>query len=110
LRRLRDAGVRVELGLLAAEAREQLAGYRLAHERGRPRVTWKVASTLDGRIADRRGRSQWITGAEARADGHRLRAAGGCLVGGAGTARADDPRLTARTGKRPPQPLRVVVD
>ena len=110
LKRLREAGVRVELGLLADEAREQLAGYRLAQEHGRPRVTWKVASTLDGRIADRRGRSQWITGTDARADGHRLRAASDCVVVGAGTARADDPRLTARTGGRPPQPLRVIVD
>ena len=110
IRKLRAAGVRVELGLLAAEAREQLAGYRLAHERGRPRVTWKVAASLDGRIADARGRSRWITGAEARADGHRLRAASDAILVGAGTARADDPRLTARVNGAAIQPLRVVVD
>src|SRR5262249_57233607 len=62
LRRLRAAGVRVELGLLADEVRTQLAGYRLAHERGRPRITWKVAATLGGRIADRPGRSRGVPG------------------------------------------------
>src|SRR5499427_8676753 len=120
LRRLRAAGVRVELGLLAEQAGDQLAAYRRAQATGRPRVTWKVASSLDGRIADARGRSRWITGREARADGHRLRAASDAIVVGAGTARADDPRLTARdlgtrrdgaaTEPRRPQPLRVVVD
>ena len=110
LRRLRAAGVRVELGLLAAEAGEQLAAYRRAQATGRPRVTWKVASSLDGRITDARGRSQWITGPEARADGHRLRAASDAIVVGAGTARADDPQLTARTGAPGAQPLRVIVD
>src|SRR5262252_392121 len=119
LRRLRAAGVRVELGLLAEQAGDQLAAYRRAQATGRPRVTWKVASSLDGRIADARGRSRWITGREARADGHRLRAASDAIVVGAGTARADDPRLTARdlgtrrdgaaTEPRRPQPLRVVV-
>jgi diaminohydroxyphosphoribosylaminopyrimidine deaminase/5-amino-6-(5-phosphoribosylamino)uracil reductase len=113
LKRLRAAHVSVELGLLADEAGEQLAAYRRAQETGRPRVTWKVASSLDGRIADARGRSRWITGAEARADGHRLRAASDAIVIGAGTARADDPRLTARldrTDRVGAQPLRVVVD
>jgi diaminohydroxyphosphoribosylaminopyrimidine deaminase/5-amino-6-(5-phosphoribosylamino)uracil reductase len=110
LRRLRAAHVKVELGLLADQVAAQLAAYRHAQETGRPRVTWKVASSLDGRIADARGRSQWITGPEARADGHRLRAASDCVVVGAGTARADDPRLTARNGHAGAQPLRVVVD
>jgi diaminohydroxyphosphoribosylaminopyrimidine deaminase/5-amino-6-(5-phosphoribosylamino)uracil reductase len=114
LKKLRAGGVRVELGLLAAEAGEQLAAYRHAQATGRPRVTWKVASSLDGRIADARGRSKWITGPDARADGHRLRAASDAVVVGAGTARADDPQLTARASasgaKRGAQPLRVVVD
>jgi diaminohydroxyphosphoribosylaminopyrimidine deaminase/5-amino-6-(5-phosphoribosylamino)uracil reductase len=117
LRRLRAAGVKVELGRLAAEAREQLAAYLQVQATGRPRVTWKVASSLDGRIADARGRSKWITGEAARADGHRLRAASDAIVVGAGTARADDPQLTARDGAAPgrrstrdAQPLRVVVD
>ena len=74
LRRLRAAGVRVELGLLEAEAREALRGYRRAHLEGLPRVTWKLALTLDGKMADRAGRARWITGPEARADGHAWRA------------------------------------
>ncbi len=110
LRRLREGGVRVETGLCAAEARELLAGYRLAHGEGRPRVTWKVAATLDGRIADARGRSRWVTDAAARRAGHALRAASDASVIGAGTARADDPRLTARLGAGAAQPLRVVCD
>lgn len=112
LTRMRAAGIRVEVGLLANEARAQLAGYRRSLERGLARITWKVAASLDGRITDARGRSRWITGAAARADGHRLRAASDAIVVGARTARADDPRLTVRLGARTraSQPLRVVVD
>lgn len=114
IRRLRAAGVAVEVGLCAAEARDILGGYVLAHEAGRPRVTWKVAASLDGRIADSQGRSRWITGAEARARGHRMRAESDAIVVGANTARADDPRLTARMSARAGlatnQPLRVVCD
>jgi len=117
LRMLRRAGVRVEVGLCAAEARAQLAGYWLAHRAGRPRVTWKIAATLDGAVADARGRSRWITSAEARRDVHRLRSASDAVLIGSGTARADDPRLTARRtrlrrvpSRGAPQPLRVVCD
>jgi diaminohydroxyphosphoribosylaminopyrimidine deaminase/5-amino-6-(5-phosphoribosylamino)uracil reductase len=110
LRRLRSAGIRVETGVLADEVGEALGGYRRAHATGLPRVTWKVAATLDGRVADARGRSRWITGEAARADVHRRRAESDAVVVGAGTARADDPRLTARTGGPVRQPLRVVVD
>jgi diaminohydroxyphosphoribosylaminopyrimidine deaminase/5-amino-6-(5-phosphoribosylamino)uracil reductase len=110
LSRLRRAGVKVDVGLCAEEARRALGGYLLAHTERRPRVTWKVAMTLDGRIADWRRRSRWITGEAARAHAHRMRAESDAVLIGAGTARADDPRLTARTGKRAPQPLRVVCD
>lgn len=110
LRRLRRAGVRVDPGPCAAEARAVLGGYWSTHTRGRPRVTWKVAATLDGRIADRRGRSKWITGPHARALAHRMRAASDAIVIGAGTAAADDPRLTARGAGAARQPLRVVCD
>jgi len=109
-RRLRAAGVRTEVGLEAGEARERVAGYLRAHATGLPRITWKVAASLDGRVADARGRSRWITGPAARADAHRLRATSDAILVGSGTARADDPRLTARTGARSAQPLRVVVD
>lgn len=111
LRRLRAAGVRVDVGLLAAEARSTLGGYWTAHTQGRARITWKVAASLDARIADRHGRSRWITSPEARAHGHRLRATADAIVVGAGTARADDPRLTVRHGARASRtPLRVVCD
>jgi diaminohydroxyphosphoribosylaminopyrimidine deaminase/5-amino-6-(5-phosphoribosylamino)uracil reductase len=117
LRRLRAAGLRVDLGVCGAEVRAALAGYRQVHLAGRPRVVWKLGTTLDGRIADFRGRSRWITGPAARRAAHRMRARADAIVIGAGTARADDPRLTARgpgTGdgvrSRRVQPLRVVCD
>ena len=70
----------------------------------------KVAATLDGRTALADGTSQWITGAEARRDGHRWRARACAILTGAGTVRADDPRLTVREVATPRQPLRVIVD
>jgi len=115
LRRLRQAGIKVELGLAAAEARETMGGYWLAHTRGRPRVTLKLAASLDGRIAPSggftaRGRGRWLTGAEARARVHHMRAEVDAIVIGAGTALADDPRLTARGVGAARQPLRIVCD
>ncbi len=107
---LRRAGVRVDLGVLADEARERLGGYWIRHTTGRPRVTWKIASSLDGRIADARGASRWITGPLARRRGHAFRARSQAIVIGAGTARHDDPRLTARGVGATAQPLRVVCD
>ena len=115
LRRLRAAGIRVEVGLMEGEVRRQLAGYLLTHTHGRPRVTLKLAVSLDGRIAPaggfaRRGDGRWLTGPPARRAAHRLRALADAVVIGAGTARADDPRLTARGVSAPRQPLRVVCD
>jgi diaminohydroxyphosphoribosylaminopyrimidine deaminase/5-amino-6-(5-phosphoribosylamino)uracil reductase len=115
LRRLRAAGVRVEVGTCAAEARECLGGYWLVHTRGRPRVTLKLATSLDGRVAPAggfaaRGPGRWLTGAVARERVHRMRAHADAIVVGAGTARTDDPRLTARGVGAVRQPLRVVCD
>lgn len=79
--------------------------------RGRPSVTLKLATSLDGRIATAGGRSKWITGEAARAEAHRLRAAHDAVLVGSNTVLADDPELTARTD--PPtekQPLRIVAD
>jgi len=70
----------------------------------------KIAATLDGRTALADGRSQWITGAEARRDGHRWRARASAILTGIGTVRADDPQLTVREVQTPRQPLRVIID
>jgi diaminohydroxyphosphoribosylaminopyrimidine deaminase/5-amino-6-(5-phosphoribosylamino)uracil reductase len=111
LARLRAAGVRVDVGVGAEPAAEQNAAY-LTHRRlGRPRVTLKAAASLDGKVAAPDGTSQWITGPAARVDGHRLRAEADAVAVGAGTALADDPRLTVRLpGHAGRQPLRVLVD
>jgi len=112
--RLRAAGVDVELGVERAEAEEgALAGWLTGVREHRPYVIWKVAATLDGRVAAADGTSRWITGEEARAAVHRLRATCDAVVVGSGTALADDPQLTVRDpdGRDADrQPLRVVVD
>ena len=115
LRRLRAAGVKVDLGLLASESRAMLGGYWQLHTTGRPRVTLKLATSLDGRLAPpsgfaARGPERWLTGAAARRAAHHLRAGADAVVIGAGTARVDDPRLTARGVPVARQPLRVVCD
>jgi diaminohydroxyphosphoribosylaminopyrimidine deaminase/5-amino-6-(5-phosphoribosylamino)uracil reductase len=111
---LRAAGIDVELGVdqAAAEA-GALAGWLTGVREQRPFVVWKVAATLDGRVAAADGTSRWITGEEARAAVHRLRATCDAVVVGSGTALTDDPQLTVRgaDGRTAPrQPLRVVVD
>ncbi len=107
---LAAAGVRFEHGLLEHEAREMNLGFLSRVTRGRPWVRLKAAATLDGRTALADGTSQWITGAEARADGHRWRARACAILTGIGTVKADDPRLTVRDVETPRQPLRVIVD
>lgn len=110
--RLRDAGLDIEVGVLAAEVSDQLAPYLTHRRTGRPYVVLKLAATLDGATAAPDGSSQWITGAEARADAHRLRADSDAIVVGAGTVRADDPSLTVRLpgGEADGiEPLRVVL-
>lgn len=107
---LAAAGIGFEHGLLEAQARELNLGFLSRVERGRPWVRLKIAATLDGRSALANGASQWITGLEARRDGHRWRARACALLTGIGTVAADDPRLTVREVDTPRQPLRVIVD
>ncbi len=110
LERLRSAGIAVEQGVLAAEARTLNAGFFKRVEQGLPFVTLKLATTLDGRIAMASGESKWITGPEARARVHLERGRNDAVLTGAGTARADDPDLRCRLpGLDPRPPVRVVL-
>lgn len=111
---LRAAGVDVAVGLLADEARDLNRGWLHGLAHGRPLVTWKLAASLDGRLAAADGTSQWITSATARRDAQHLRAQCDAIMIGTGTALADDPSLTVRDERGVPaprsaQPLRVVV-
>ncbi len=108
---LRADGVQVELGVEEEEAREQNAAFFHALESDRPFVRLKLALSLDGALAERARQPGWLTGHEARAEVHRLRAGSDAVAIGIGTALADDPLLTVR-GFTPPrvEPLRVVFD
>lgn len=93
---LRAAGLDVEIGLLSEPIADQLRPYLHHRRTGRPHVVLKLAASLDGRTAAPDGASKWITGAEARAAAHRLRAESDAVLVGAGTVRIDDPALTVR--------------
>jgi diaminohydroxyphosphoribosylaminopyrimidine deaminase/5-amino-6-(5-phosphoribosylamino)uracil reductase len=93
---LRDAGIEVEVGLLADEARGINEPFLHWHRRRVPLVTLKAALSLDGRLAADDGFSKWITGEQARLFSHRLRFRHDAILVGAGTVRRDNPRLTAR--------------
>jgi diaminohydroxyphosphoribosylaminopyrimidine deaminase/5-amino-6-(5-phosphoribosylamino)uracil reductase len=111
IKRLTDAGIVVEVGLLRAEAEELNLGFLTKVRHNRPMVTLKIASSLDGRIATKSGDSKWITGELARAHGHRLRATHDAILVGSGTVLADDPELTCRLpGLEDRSPVRVVID
>jgi diaminohydroxyphosphoribosylaminopyrimidine deaminase / 5-amino-6-(5-phosphoribosylamino)uracil reductase len=118
---LAAAGVDVAAGVGAREAERVNAAWLHSVRTGRPYVTWKVAATIDGRTAAADGTSRWITGPEARAEVHLLRAQSDAVLTGIGSVLADDPQLTVRSlpgrpsvlGPRPEdvrQPLRVVLD
>ncbi|PFG64376.1 diaminohydroxyphosphoribosylaminopyrimidine deaminase [Thioclava sp. ES.031] len=105
---LRDAGIEVETGLVETEARDLQAGFLSRVTRARPWLALKLASSFDGRIATSTGESQWITGPQARALVHAMRAEFDAVMVGGGTARADDPLLTVRSFTPLRQPLRIV--
>jgi diaminohydroxyphosphoribosylaminopyrimidine deaminase / 5-amino-6-(5-phosphoribosylamino)uracil reductase len=112
VQRMRDAGLQVDVAGDAPthDARELNIGFFSRMRRGRPWVRLKVAVSLDGRSALADGRSRWITGPAARADGHAWRRRAGAVLTGSGTVLADDPRLDVRHVPTELQPLRVVVD
>lgn len=107
---LRGAGIEVDVGLMEAEAEDLNRGFVSRMSRGRPWLTLKLAMSLDGRTALASGESKWITGDEARADVHRLRAEAGAVMTSVSTVIADDPELTVRLPGDWRQPDRVVLD
>jgi diaminohydroxyphosphoribosylaminopyrimidine deaminase/5-amino-6-(5-phosphoribosylamino)uracil reductase len=111
MEQLRQAGVEVTVGVLGERAEALNAGFFLRLRAGRPLVTLKLATSLDGRVATRTGASQWITGDQARAFAHHLRATHDAMMVGSGTALTDDPALTCRLpGLEARSPVRVVLD
>lgn len=111
IEQLRSAGIDVTEGVSETDARELNAGHFLRTEHGRPLVTLKVASSLDGRTALASGDSRWITGDEARAQAHALRASHDAIAVGSGTVLADDPDLGCRLpGMGARSPVRIVFD
>ena len=112
LTHLRDAGIEVEVGCGVEAATALLAPYLHQRRAGRAYALLKTAASLDGRTAAADGTSQWITGPEARADAHGIRAESQAVIVGSGTALADRPSLTARDCDPPAerQPRRVLLD
>jgi diaminohydroxyphosphoribosylaminopyrimidine deaminase/5-amino-6-(5-phosphoribosylamino)uracil reductase len=108
--RLRDAGIRVDMGLMQGEAEEAHRGFLHRMRHGRPWMRIKAAASLDGRIALANGESRWITGEGARRDVHALRARSCAILTGIGTVKADDPELTVRHVPCTRQPRRVLID
>ena len=110
LAQLQAAGVAVDVGLMADEAHELNIGFVSRMTRQRPWVRLKAAASLDGKTALQNGESQWITGPQARQDGHCWRARACAILSGIGTVRKDDPQLNVRGVDTSRQPLKVIVD
>jgi diaminohydroxyphosphoribosylaminopyrimidine deaminase/5-amino-6-(5-phosphoribosylamino)uracil reductase len=108
--KLRAAGIAADVGVLENEARELNIGFVSRMTRARPWVRVKIAASLDGKTALKNGVSQWVTGPDARRDGHRWRARSCAVMTGIGTLKDDDPRLTVRDIETSRQPLRIVID
>jgi diaminohydroxyphosphoribosylaminopyrimidine deaminase / 5-amino-6-(5-phosphoribosylamino)uracil reductase len=108
--RLRDSGIECEVGVCKVEARHSLAGFFKRTGQGRPFVTLKLATSLDGMIAMADGTSRWITGEAARAHTHIERARADAILVGSGTFRADNPRLDVRLpGLQDRSPRRIIL-
>jgi diaminohydroxyphosphoribosylaminopyrimidine deaminase/5-amino-6-(5-phosphoribosylamino)uracil reductase len=107
---LRAAGIVVDTGVLATEAREMNIGFFHRMQHGRPWTRLKIAASLDGGTALMNGQSQWITSSAARDDGHAWRARACAIMTGIGTVQQDNPQLNVRAVATPRQPQRIVVD
>ena len=110
LERLKAAGIEVHCGLLEAQAQELNRGFISRMTRGLPWVRLKIAASLDGKTALPDGKSQWITGPLARADGHHWRAQACAIITGVGTVKEEDPSLNVREVATQRQPWRIIVD
>jgi diaminohydroxyphosphoribosylaminopyrimidine deaminase / 5-amino-6-(5-phosphoribosylamino)uracil reductase len=110
LERLKAAGITVHCGLMEPEAQALNPGFISRMTRGLPWVRLKIAASLDGKTALADGRSQWITGALARGDGHHWRAQACAIVTGVGTVKEDDPSLNVREVQTERQPWRIIID
>lgn len=110
LEKLRAANIEVTTGVMENEARELNIGFVSRMTRNRPWVRMKIAASLDGKTALSNGKSQWITGPDARRDGHRWRARACAILTGGGTIKDDNPQLTVRDIETTRQPLRVIAD
>jgi diaminohydroxyphosphoribosylaminopyrimidine deaminase/5-amino-6-(5-phosphoribosylamino)uracil reductase len=110
IEQLRAAGIEVTVGVLAMEALAVNPGFVSRMVRGVPYAWLKVAASMDVKTALPSGESQWITGPEARADGHHWRARSCCVLTGIGTVKADDPQLNVRAVQTPRQPRRALID
>ena len=110
LERIKVAGIDVQCGLLEAEAQALNRGFISRMTKGLPWVRMKIAASLDGKTALPDGKSQWITGPLARADGHHWRAQACAIVTGVGTVKEDDPSLNVRDVVTQRQPCRIIID
>ncbi|MFN4215072.1 bifunctional diaminohydroxyphosphoribosylaminopyrimidine deaminase/5-amino-6-(5-phosphoribosylamino)uracil reductase RibD [Exiguobacterium sp.] len=110
IKRLKAAGIDVEVGLLTEEARALNPAFLRSLETKRPYVVLKTATSLDGKVALDSGDSKWVTGTEARRDVHELRATVDAILTGVGTVIADNPALTVRLDRETTQPHRIVLD
>ena len=106
---LKSAGIKVTTGVLSEKAKYAHSGFLTKINESRPKVTLKLATSLDGRIATRSGDSQWITSEKSREIVHLQRSSHDAIMVGAGTVRKDNPRLTVRNIARAANPVRVLI-